>query len=60
MDGRIRKLAYKIDKESAQKLVEAGLDTPAKIKAAADKDIETVVGKDKLTDVRARMPKLEG
>ena len=54
---RVRKLEKKLgDAELAQALVEAGFDNPAKIRAAKDKDLETVkgVGKGKLAQVRAR------
>ena len=47
MSGRTRKLAHLLrDKDLAAKLVQAGLDTPRKIKAAKPADVETAVGKE--------------
>ena len=47
---------FDISEEEAGALVLAGLDTPAKVKAAEDKDIEDAVGKDGLDKVRAAFP----
>ena len=61
MDARARKLAIKLrDRELAQKLVDAGFDTPAKIKRASDKDIRAIpgVGDKTLKGIRERCPKL--
>ena len=59
MDARVQKLSHFVDKDVAQALVEAGLDTPRKIKAADDKDIEAIKGIGPATraQVRARIPK---
>ena len=60
MDARVMKLAHKLnDKELAEKLVEAGLDTPRKLKAAKDKDIKAApgVGQSGVDKVRAVFPK---
>jgi len=59
MDGRAKKLAHKLDAELAEKLVEAGLDTPRKLKAAKDKAIKDVpgIGQSGVDKVRAVFPK---
>jgi DNA integrity scanning protein DisA with diadenylate cyclase activity len=60
MDGRVRKLAHKLDAKLVEKLVEAGLDMPRKIKAAKDKDIKAVpgIGQSGVDKVRAVFPKI--
>lgn len=60
MDGRVRKLAHKLDAKLVEKLVEAGLGTPRKIKAAEDKDIKAVpgVGQSGVDEMRAAFPKI--
>ena len=47
---------FYLSEEEAGALVLAGLDTPAKVKAAEDKDIEDAVGQDGLDKVRAVFP----
>jgi len=47
---------FDISEEKAGALVLAGLDTPARVKAAEDKDIEDAVGQDGLDKVRAVFP----
>ena len=59
MDERVRKLAHLLrDADTAAKLVEAGLDTPRRIKAAKDADVEKIKGIGPATreTVRARFP----
>lgn len=56
MDAKTLKLAAKLgDLNLAQTLVEAGLDTPAKIRAAKDKDVLALkgIGKAALDKIRA-------
>ena len=43
MDKRVKKLAHYVG-EDAEALVAAGLDTPRKIKAASDDEIEKIKG----------------
>ena len=59
MDMRVLKLSHFVDKDVAEKLVAAGLDTPRKIKAADDKEIEAIKGIGKATKdaIRGRIPK---
>jgi len=58
MDQRIMKLSHLLgDQKVAEALVAAGLDTPAKVKAAKDKDLEVHVGKAKVAAIRKRLPK---
>jgi DNA integrity scanning protein DisA with diadenylate cyclase activity len=59
MDARVFKLKHFVDADVAEMLVEAGLDTPRKIKAANDKDIEAIkgIGKAKKDKIRQRIPK---
>jgi hypothetical protein len=38
---------FGISEEDAEKLVAAGLDTPAKVKEARPEDVEKVIGKEK-------------
>ena len=61
MDQRVQKLKHFVDKDVAEALVAAGLDTPRKIKAADDKDIEAVkgIGKAKRAEIRQRIPKVK-
>lgn len=59
MDARIEKLArLGIDRTDAGTLVNGGLDTPAKIKAATDQQIEALpgIGKAKVKKLRERFP----
>ena len=59
MDARVQKLAMKLgDRALAAKLVQAGLDTPRKIKAATDKELEGVegIGKSARETIRGRFP----
>ena len=61
MDAKARKLAIKLcDRELAQKLVDAGFDTPAKIKRASDKALKAIpgLGDKTLEGIRERCPKL--
>ena len=58
IDQRAVKLAKAgLDKTDAVMLVDAGLDTPAKIKKASDKDIEMVLGFAGRAALRAFWPK---
>ena len=58
MNTKAGKLAHKLgDKELAGALVEAGLDNPAKLRAASDKAIRDVVGVAKLDKVRGKFRK---
>ena len=62
MDHRITKLKRKLgDAELAGKLVNVGLDTPRKLKAADDKDIKAIsgVGQSGADKVRAVIPKIK-
>ena len=55
-----QKLAIKLgDPELAALLVAAGLDNPAKIRAASDEDLEAVkgIGKGKRAQIRKKLPK---
>ncbi len=59
MDARVEKLArLSVDRADAERLVNAGLDTPRKIKAATDKQLEAVpgIGKAKRAELRERFP----
>ena len=59
MDARVEKLAHLgVDKVDAERLVNAGLDTPRKIKAATDKELEALpgIGKAKRAELRERFP----
>jgi len=54
----VDKLARKLGDEGlAKKLIEAGYDTPRKIKNAKNADLERVVGRAGVTKVRAVLPK---
>ena len=63
MDARVAKLKVKlrgaVSVEDAQALVKAGLDSPRKIKAATDEQLEQVkgIGPSKLSKIRTRMPR---
>ena len=60
MDQRTRKLGHVLqDTDIAAALVEAGFDTPAKIKAATDSALRKVrgIGAAKLVAIRTRCPK---
>jgi ERCC4-type nuclease len=59
MDARVVKLKHYVDAGVAEALVTAGLDSPRKIKAADDKDIEKIkgIGKAKRDKIRKRIPK---
>ena len=60
MDQRVFKLNHRLhDCELAERLIAAGLDTPRKIKAASDKQVEGVegVGKSALETIRGRFPR---
>lgn len=59
MEAIILRLArkFKVSLEDAGKLVEAGLDTPAKVKAAKREDLEKLIDKDKLDKVLKRFGK---
>jgi len=60
MDARVQKLRMKgIDLSDVQALVKAKLDTPAKIKAASDKQLEAIpgIGKAKREKLRERFPR---
>jgi hypothetical protein len=56
----VRKLTHKLrDAELARALVAAGLDTPRKIKAASDEELEAAAGKSGLAAVRKRIVKVK-
>ena len=60
MNGKVLKLGLKIrDMDLAEKLVLAGFDNPAKIRKAADKDLEAVpgIGKASKDKIRKRLPR---
>ena len=60
MDAKTQKLALKIgDRELAGLLVVAGFDNPAKIRKAADGELEAVkgIGKASREKIRERLPK---
>jgi len=59
MNQRVQKLSHFVDKDVAEALVAAGLDTPRKIKAVDDKAIEAIkgIGKAKKDKIRERFPK---
>ncbi|MGD8499000.1 MAG: helix-hairpin-helix domain-containing protein [Phycisphaerales bacterium] len=60
MDGKAKRLTHKLnDAELAQRLAEAGLDTPRKIKAAKDEDIADIsgIGPSGADRVRATFPR---
>lgn len=55
MDPRVRKLTRLLkDRDLAETLVEAGLDSPKKIRQATDKDVEKALGKSGKGKVRER------
>ena len=59
MNARVQKLQQLgLERTDAEALVKAGLDTPARLKAATDKQIEAVpgVGKAKRAELRERFP----
>lgn len=61
MDARARKLAIKLgDAELAEKLVQAGIDSPAKIKNAKDADLKKLkgIGPGTLKKIRAQFPSI--
>ena len=58
MEAKIRKLGIKLrDRELAEKLVLAGFDNPAKIRKAADGELEDVkgIGKASVEKIRQRI-----
>ena len=60
MNPMVRKLVVLgLEENDAEALVKAGLDTPRKIKAATDKEIEAVptIGKAKRAELRERFPR---
>jgi hypothetical protein len=58
MDARTQKLAHLLgDDELARELVDAGLDTPRKVKAAKRADVEKAVGKEKAGKALKRFAK---
>ena len=58
MDNRIQKLARLLrDPDLAHELVQAGLDTPRKIKAIAKKDLGKLIEKGKVDKVLNRFQK---
>ena len=63
MDARAVKLQAKlrgaVSAEDVQALVDAGYDTPRKIKAATDNELKQVkgIGQGKLDRIRTRMPR---
>jgi len=60
MDARGLKLAMKLgDPELAEKLVRAGFDNPAKLRAASDKQLKAVpgVGQASLDKIRKKFKK---
>jgi len=60
MDPRTEKLAIKVrDANIALLLVQAGYDSPAKIRAASDKDLKAVpgVGQVGVKRIREKLPK---
>ena len=62
MDARVQKLAVKLrDRGLAAVLVDAGYDTPAKVRKATNKQLEAItgVGKTTLERIRARVPREE-
>ena len=63
MDARAFKLTrLGLEEPVAMALVEAGLDSPAKIRAAKNKDLEAVKGIGEATrdKIRARFPERKG
>lgn len=59
MDGRIMKLSHWLATNLAGVLVEAGFDTPRKIKAATDEALLAVLKRQSaLEDVRAAFPQV--
>jgi ERCC4-type nuclease len=61
MDARVRKMGNRVGMDLAQLLFDAGLDTPRKVKAADDKDLEAIkgIGKAKKDKIRERIPKFK-
>jgi len=62
MNARVQKLAVKLrDRGLAAVLVDAGLDTPAKIRRATNGELEAIpgVGNITLERIRARVPRKE-
>ena len=62
MNARVQRLGKVLKDEAlAQALAAAGLDTPAKVKAAGDKDLEKIPGVGKATreKIRAKLPKVK-
>ena len=60
MDNRVQKLGRLLrDADLAQELVQAGLDTPRKIKAIARKDLEKLIAKGKVDKVLKWLEKKE-
>lgn len=58
MDARTQKLAHLLDDaELAQELVDAGLDTPRKVKSFDKGKLEKALGKDKADKVLKRLGK---
>lgn len=56
MDARVMKLAHKLgDSQLAAELVEAGLDTPKKIKKLSKSVLKKVIGESKADRVRERV-----
>ncbi len=43
-----------VDDETAEKLADAGLNTPAQIKALSQKELEKVVGKSKAAQIKQK------
>lgn len=60
MSGRTQKLALLLgDRDLATELVQAGLDTPRKIRAAKPADVKKAVGKEKADRVLKRFEKVK-
>lgn len=60
MSGQIQKLARLLrDRDLATELVQAGLDTPRKIRAAKPADVEKAVGKQKAEKTLKRFRKVK-
>jgi len=58
VDQRVAKLKHILgDEAAAQKLVDAGLDLPRKIKKATRRELDKVLGRSKAGKVSARLGK---
>lgn len=59
MDARVKRLARKIERQIAEKLVAAGFDSPKKIKAARDMDLAAIdgIGRATISAIREHFPR---